>query len=325
MSATTGSTRRMVALLLLLSLASLSNAFGVLVVSSSVTVRTRIYLCSTKESTSQEGEQDVQVRLVDESIRQSMIAMPAPKAPPLIFAGTKRYQTWRLVTLVGAILTAIWVPYEVAFSPTDNSAGQILNAVLWAIFASDMFVNCNLAISPKELGEEGLTSRQDDIIPDRSEIIKTFVTSRMFWVDLVGVFPFEAVALAAGTTALGGEVGPSQQATLSILRLLSLVRLHRMAPLSDQLQNNPRISLIWFTLTRNFAVLLLVNHLSACVMYFLARSNDFDEHTWLGPVVSQMNGVERYVVALYQSVVTFSTVGYGVRPLLCPSYVSTAE
>jgi hypothetical protein len=86
-----------------------------------------------------------------------------------------------------------------------------------------------------------------------------------------------------------------------------------MVPLSDMLQYNSRISLIWFTLARNFAVLLTVNHISACAMYFLARSKDFDhEATWLGPVVSSMNGFERYVVSLYQSVVTFSTVGYGV-------------
>jgi hypothetical protein len=325
MSAT--STSRMVALLLFLALSSPSNAFCV--VSNSVIAGTRgklgprrgsiscpTIVSSTKESTSQEGEQDVVEKSwddqQDESIRRSMTAIPATKSPPLIFAGTERYQTWRLITLVGAILTAIWVPYEVAFSPT-NSAGRILSAGLWAIFVSDMFVNCNLAIYPKEQ-EEGLRPRQADNISDRGKIVKTYVTSRIFWVDLLGVFPFEAVALA-GTTVLGGEVGPSQVATLSIVRLLSLVRLHRMAPLSDRLQNNPRISLIWFTLARNFAVLLLVNHLSACVMYFLARLNDFGENTWLGPVVSQMSGVERYVVALYQSVVTFSTVGYGVRAL----------
>jgi hypothetical protein len=46
-------------------------------------------------------------------------------------------------------------------------------------------------------------------------------------------------------------------------------------------------------------------------MFFLARLNDFDENTWLGPLVFEMNGVERYVVSLYWSVVTFATVGYG--------------
>jgi Ion transport protein len=292
---------------------------------------------STKESTLEDGERDVQVETLwddkkqDESrIRQSM-TIPAPKSTlPLIFAvGTKKttmYEAWRLVTIVGAILTAVWAPYEVAFlSPinSDFATGRILDTALWTIFAADMYVHCNLdlAIFPNEQQEEERLQKPT-VAVDRSgaKITKSYVASRMFWVDLLGVFPFETVALAVTSAVLAGRIGEEEAMLLPLVRLTSLVRLHRMVPWSDRLQNNPRISLIAFTLARNFAVLFLANHFSACVMYFLARLQDFDEHTWLGPAVvdvSQMNGVERYVVALYQSVVTFSTVGYGVSALRC--------
>ena len=46
-------------------------------------------------------------------------------------------------------------------------------------------------------------------------------------------------------------------------------------------------------------------------MYFLARLRDFDETTWLGPIVENMSGFDRYVTSLYWSIVTFATVGYG--------------
>jgi hypothetical protein len=195
--------------------------------------------------------------------------------------------------------------------------------LLFIVFAVDIIVNFNLAIT-----NNNKKDNDDVVVVDRNEIIQTY-GRRMFWVDLFGVFPFyqsAAAALAVTTATSGGGGGGDLIATnthdasssvlllyLSLLRLTSLVRLHRLVPLSDMLQYNSRISLIWFTLARNFAVLLTVNHISACAMYFLARSKDFDDHTtWLGPVVSSMNGFERYVVSLYQSVVTFSTVGYGV-------------
>ncbi len=269
-------------------------------------------------------------------------AASSSSSSSVIYPWTRRYENWRWVTVAGALVTAVWVPYEMAFSqaspfrpPFGGGASSVLDSVLWAVFVADIFVNCNLAIPSRgangsdeatgagmygqqELEEEeeeegGAPSRKGSMIVDRTEIVRAYVRSRTFWLDLAGVFPFEAVAVA--TSSLLG-LGTGNVAMASLLRLVSLVRLHRMAPLSDRLQNNPRISLIWFTLARNFAVLFGANHLSACVMYFLARLRGFDDHTWLGPVVSEMSGFQRYVVSLYQAVVTFSTVGYGVRACL---------
>jgi ankyrin repeat protein len=230
----------------------------------------------------------------------------------IIFPWSAAYKAWWLVTVIGSILTVIWEPYQIAFGDytITNTGRGVLEYLLFIVFAVDIVVNFNLAFTNKK--------ENDVMVVDRDEIVQTY-GSRMFWVDLFGVFPFYQAAALAVTASSGGDLIATDTDTsslvlyLSLLRLTSLVRLHRMVPMSDMLQYNSRISLIWFTLARNFAVLLTVNHLSACAMYFLARSKDFDDRTtWLGPVVSSMNGFERYVVSLYQSVVTFSTVGYGV-------------
>lgn len=57
-------------------------------------------------------------------------------------------------------------------------------------------------------------------------------------------------------------------------------------------------------------VCLFVTNFAACTMYFLARLENFNDNTWLGPLVSELNGPERYIISLYWSVVTFTTVGY---------------
>lgn len=56
---------------------------------------------------------------------------------------------------------------------------------------------------------------------------------------------------------------------------------------------------------------LFVTNFAACTFYWLARLQSFDDSTWLGPLVYELNGVERYIISLYWSIVTFSTVGYG--------------
>ncbi len=274
-------------------------------------------LYSTKEEpvSPPKSRGDTRTRKEEEKLLDNAILAKlkrSSRAGAIIFPDSEQYQAWRIVTVVGAIFSALWIPYNMAF---EIVGGQVVDKLLWIIFAVDIFVQCNLAVP--SLSSSTATEEEGGLIVDHAEITKNYFAGRIFWVDLLGVFPFEAAALAVAAAFNGGPMTEASETTtttiLSLLRLVSLVRLHRMGPLSDHLQNNPRISLIWFTLARNFAVLLAVNHLSACIMYFLARLKGFGDHTWLGPVVvSRMNGLERYVVALYQSVVTFSTVGYGV-------------
>jgi Ion channel len=130
---------------------------------------------------------------------------------------------------------------------------------------------------------------------------------------LVSVFPFEFIALWL-TGHLHNKDASSDDTILlyySLWRLPRFVRLHRLSKLNHVMQYDGHISLLWFTLLRNCAAVLLLTHIEACAMYFIARLDKFSTNTWLGPLVQDYNGLERYVSTLYFCIVTFCTVGYG--------------
>ncbi|CAB9524106.1 Potassium channel AKT1 [Seminavis robusta] len=220
----------------------------------------------------------------------------------ILFPWTPAYKIWWYATIVGAMFTVFFAPYQVAFEATPGTLNRFsvtgwIEVGLNLLFTIDIVVNCHLAIYKDEM-----------IVYDRKQIFWEYVHGGMFWVDVIGVFPFETVALL-----LSGELGETTTLALlfSFLRLIRFVRLHRIAKLSEMLQYNARVSLLASTLLRNFAVVLTCAHLEACCMFFLARIYNFDETTWLGPIVHDMTGFQRYVTSLYWSIVTFCTVGYG--------------
>ncbi len=186
-----------------------------------------------------------------------------------------------------------------AFSPagwSKNSA--VLEIIIGSIFAFDIIVNFNLAY----FDEKG------NIVLARRSIAMNY-TKRMFWVDLVGVFPFYFVSLA-----IMGQTGESNALTqnLALLRLFTLVRLHRVPKFFSIMKYNSKISLLKFTVVRDLSAVLTWTHIWACIMFFIARELAYDPgNTWLGSDINSMTGFEQYVTSLYWSVVTFTTVGYG--------------
>lgn len=164
------------------------------------------------------------------------------------------YKIWWGITAAGAIATIFFGPFQIAFQKEPGSFNSISDAIellLTTIFAFDIFVNFNLVFYKNER-----------IVFERKEIATTYL-KKMFWVDLIGVFPFEYVALWAT-----GHLDDDKDSIIlgfSVLRILKFVRLHRMKKLSDVLQYDARISLLWFTMLRNFAAVLACTHIEACV------------------------------------------------------------
>ena len=219
----------------------------------------------------------------------------------LILPWSKGYRFWWGFSVAWSIFTVFFETYQISFASPGlaphNDAASILGFAFMVIFVADMVITFNLAYYDEA----------DDLVTDRKRIARNYLRL-MFWVDLLGVFPFYLVALAAT-----GEMGEDSTLSryLSLLRLFRLVRLHRVKQLFDNLQYNIHVSLTALTLTRNFGFAFVWTHIAACVMYFIARQHDFeDSRTWIGGQVYDQTGYERYVTALYWSVVSKYSVSW---------------
>ncbi len=211
------------------------------------------------------------------------------------------YRIWWLFTVFGAILTMMLAPFQVAFEFEFNRSFYVVENTLNILFVADIIVNFNLAVNKDEV-----------MLIEREQIAKEYFLG-MLWVDVLGVLPFERIAVSSCAKLCGQSYGNETHLMLAPLRLLQLVRFHRIKKFSHVLRYDAaRVSLLTFTLIRNFAVVVISCHCQACAMYFLAHLHNFDEGTWLGPIVHNSESVfERYITALYVSITTFCTVGYG--------------
>lgn len=207
------------------------------------------------------------------------------------------YKRWWKILVVLAGFGAFFETYEVAFRKAGlypySDASSVIDYILTAVFVFDIAVNFNLACFDEN----------NKLVTNRSEIARRYL-KKWFWIDLVGVFPFYEVALAI--TGTFGEDSKFTQC-LAILRLLRLIRLHRVAYVVENMKYSS-ISFKHSIFFRNFLVMAVWMHFSACVFYFIARQYRFDpDNTWIG----EANQSNPYITSLYWSTTSFTTVGYG--------------
>lgn len=220
--------------------------------------------------------------------------------PFIVFPWARGYKVFWSFTVVAAIFTLFFETFMVAFeepglAPYNNGSAAV-ECVIMAVYTLDIVVNFNLAYY----------NHREELIYDRKEIAKHYVRTTL-WKDILGVFPFYAVLLA-----ITGEMGSDSQVSqyLSLVRLVRMIVLHRLKLLFEILQFNSKISLSFLTILRNFFFTFVWVHFWACVMYFIAKRYDFDpDQTAIGSAVPGVAIAERYILVLYYTIVTFTTVG----------------
>ncbi|URE30940.1 hypothetical protein MUK42_16980 [Musa troglodytarum] len=102
--------------------------------------------------------------------------------------------------------------------------------------------------------------------------------------------------------------------SFKLLSMLRLWRLRRVSSLFARLEKDIRFNYFWTRCTKLFSVTIFAVHCSGCFNYMIADRYPDPKRTWIGAVIPNFREDDlwlRYVTAIYWSITTLTTTGYG--------------
>eukprot|EP01083_Nonionella_stella_P064890 169591_1 len=215
---------------------------------------------------------------------------------------------WDLCIIFMILYTAIAVPLRLSWSMQETLSFWILNRLLDFLFIVDITINFNTAFE-----------RGTELIIDRRSIVKHYF-STWFTLDFVASFPFDFVM-----SLINGGTESSISLLPRLVRLFKLSRLFRLARLQRilrrvQLQLGIRNSTNKILKFSGAAVLCA--HWMACCFYAVSTVSGNSElgsfPSWVDRLAaSGKNQLDSssvshtYIAALYWSLTTMTSIGYG--------------
>ncbi|KAJ9687452.1 hypothetical protein PVL29_016084 [Vitis rotundifolia] len=223
-----------------------------------------------------------------------------PLAPKgwIISPMDSRYRCWETFMVV-LVAYSLWIyPFQVAFlKASPNRQLYITDNVVDLFFAVDIVLTFFVAY---------IDRRTQLLVCDWRKIAVRYL-STWFLMDMASTMPFEALgSLITGKQKVG--------LSYSLLGLLRFWRLRRVKQLFTRLEKDIRFSYFWVRCARLLSVTLFLVHCAGCLYYLLADRYPHQGKTWIGAVIPNFRETSlwiRYISALYWSVTTMTTVGYG--------------
>uniref|UniRef100_A0A0E0JFG5 Potassium channel n=1 Tax=Oryza punctata TaxID=4537 RepID=A0A0E0JFG5_ORYPU len=165
--------------------------------------------------------------------------------------------------------------------------------------------SAHLNISEKSLLEAYLDQKSYLLVDDPKRIAARYLSS-WFVFDVCSTIPYQLL----------GQIFKKHENGLAY-RLLSMLRLWRLRRLSElfaRLEKDIRLNYYWIRRTKLISVTLFALHCSGCFNYLIADRYPNPARTWIGAAIPNYRSQSlwvRYVTAIYWSITTLTTIGYG--------------
>ena len=264
--------------------------------------------------------------LEDLTTRKSMI--------PVILPTSRFFAAWLMLTTLVFILLLMLTSYTIAFHYGNMQLApdhwvEIANLCIDCILLIDCAVHFNVA-----------TYVGDTLVTDRKEIAKKYLKG-YFIVDLVASVPMVWILRAVHHSDSNNSERVARSArflklvkvvrTIKVARVLKLIR--AMHTLEERMAHDSFSPVaLFFHVSKLLIMLVLLAHISACVMVLIAHYED-DTCDWIDAYFKNINCVDfldsdsvddgpkflngpdnnyrLYVTSLYWAATTLTTVGYG--------------
>jgi len=226
-------------------------------------------------------------------------APPGPPSKWLIEPTSNYMKKWDMssIALLGYIM--LLTPYEVAFLETTFNGLFIINRLIDVFFIVDLVQQFFLMY----VDDNGRK------VKIQSMIIKRY-SKCWLWIDLISVLPFDTLSLILDDDAMKNF---KALRTVRLFRLAKLLRILRVSRVFDRWESQYAVNYGYLSLAKFVFLTVIVAHWLACIWQITKAIEDTDPNWEVGYLGADhgLGHFEVYIVALYWSVMTMSTIGYG--------------
>jgi len=242
-----------------------------------------------------------EIGFMDEGGEEEEIDVPSGSW--LISPSSDFAKFWDFFTALLLLFTAIVTPFDVAFLEVSFGVLFVLNRLVHLGFFLDTIISFFMPY-------------QNDMgywVMDQHKIAIKYLTT-WFPVDLVSIVPFDLV----GFLQDGDNKNMKGLQLLRLLRLFKLLRVLRAGRFVHRLESSMAINYSMLTLAKFVMVTISLAHWLGCGWNMVRVVEDAESNNWLYEYEAMLHdnfsitGVwSKYLISLYWSVATLSTLGYG--------------